>query len=345
MNQKQRLIAALELREPDMIPTFEVSIDRKINFSLTGTEDPFDLVEKLGLDGVVVKPDYEKRSISKNTYVDEWGAKRQITSEFIADVIESPIKDITDAKHYVFPKPDSRHRFKTLEKAVERFGDTRAIILNLRDVFSDLRDLIGYEELLVCLITRINEVKELLEKTTAFNRELARVAHETFGIDILITTDDICYPKGLLFSPKVYWEVFATKFEQVIKSFKEIGYYCIKHCDGDITQVIDHWIHSGIDCIHPLDPSAKMDLGAFKKKYGDQICLAGSVDCMGALTSGSLEEVENDVKECIKKAAKGGGFILTSSNTIHSGVRPENYEKMVETVRQYGKYPIDFEKL
>ena len=30
-----------------------------------------------------------------------------------------------------------------------------------------------------------------------------------------------------------------------------------------------------------------------------------------------------------------------SSNTIHSGVKPKNYLAMVETIREYGTYPLE----
>ncbi|PIX49358.1 MAG: uroporphyrinogen decarboxylase, partial [Armatimonadetes bacterium CG_4_8_14_3_um_filter_66_20] len=38
--------------------------------------------------------------------------------------------------------------------------------------------------------------------------------------------------------------------------------------------------------------------------------------------------------------APGGGFILSSSNSIHSSVKPENYLALVETLREYGRYPL-----
>ena len=41
--------------------------------------------------------------------------------------------------------------------------------------------------------------------------------------------------------------------------------------------------------------------------------------------------------------APGGGFILSSSNSIHSSVNPANYLAMVNTVRAYGKYPLRFD--
>jgi hypothetical protein len=36
----------------------------------------------------------------------------------------------------------------------------------------------------------------------------------------------------------------------------------------------------------------------------------------------------------------GGGYICSSSNSIHASVNPENYRVMMETIRQYGRYPM-----
>ncbi len=46
--------------------------------------------------------------------------------------------------------------------------------------------------------------------------------------------------------------------------------------------------------------------------------------CGYVLSEASTEEVEVAVKECILKASSGGGHIVSSSNAIHSSVKPEN---------------------
>ncbi len=43
-------------------------------------------------------------------------------------------------------------------------------------------------------------------------------------------------------------------------------------------------------------------------------------------------------KETIEIAAKGGGYVISSSNTIHPGVKPENYIAMVNAAKKYGVY-------
>jgi hypothetical protein len=36
----------------------------------------------------------------------------------------------------------------------------------------------------------------------------------------------------------------------------------------------------------------------------------------------------------------GGGFILSSGNSIHSAVKPENYQAMLDTWRKHRDYPM-----
>jgi len=50
--------------------------------------------------------------------------------------------------------------------------------------------------------------------------------------------------------------------------------------------------------------------------------------------------VRRDVRRCIDAAAEGGGFILTSSNSLHADVKPENILVMVDEARRYGRYPL-----
>jgi uroporphyrinogen decarboxylase len=45
------------------------------------------------------------------------------------------------------------------------------------------------------------------------------------------------------------------------------------------------------------------------------------------------------VKDTIRKAAPGGGYILSSSNSIHPGCKGENVVAMFQTARKYGVYP------
>jgi uroporphyrinogen decarboxylase len=76
-------------------------------------------------------------------------------------------------------------------------------------------------------------------------------------------------------------------------------------------------------------------------RHPDGVCSCpGNLDCTYLLPFGEKEEVAESVKETIKKAVPGGGYILTSSNSIHPGCKSENVIAMFEAAKRYGSYPI-----
>lgn len=332
---KERIEQALRKGEPDRVPTFEWFIDETIGKDLTGSTDPIDIVESLDIDGINIRADYTKDFSSDDTYTDEWGATRKLTGDCIAAVLKSPVEDITNHGAYTFPDPSATHRFATLEKAAVRFGDKRALILNLRDGFSDMRDMLGYEEALVQFMVEPEHFTDLLNRAVDYNLDLARIAKERFGTNIVATTDDVANANGLLFRPEQYMELIGPTFERVVQGYKDMGYFVIKHCDGDISAVIDFWVEAGIDCLDPIDPGAGMRLDETRAKYGDKLCLKGNIDCKGALCTGTSKEVAEEVRGAILQAGKSA-YILSSSNTIHRGVKPENYRAMLEALKENG---------
>ena len=343
MNGYERVMSALRLQVPDVIPVFEWSIDAKVVGALCGGTDVLDAVECLDLDGVVVRPDYTRRRLSADDYVDEWGVIRRKSGESISLATRPPLADIGEYEGYVFPDPCAAWRFESLNLAVERFGSRKAVILNIRDVFSDIRDLVGYENALIALLTRREQYDGLLRRCIEYNLALARTARERYGIEVVVTTDDIADNRGLLFNPSIFFDFIGPRLREVIGELKALGLYCIKHCDGDITDILDYLIESGIDCIDPIDPTAGMKLDRIKSEYGSRVCIKGNVDCTSTLLSGSTREVEDAVRDCIRKAGGGGGYILSSSNTIHSGVAAANFRTMVEAVHRYGRCHIGAE--
>ncbi|MFV1966895.1 MAG: uroporphyrinogen decarboxylase family protein [Pirellulaceae bacterium] len=339
MNGKERIGTVLQRGVPDVVPVFEWFIDAAVGSALTGSEDALDIVERLDLDGFNVRADYRQEFLDEKTLIDEWGIKRQLTGDVLPALLASPISDVCQHAEYTFPNPAAAHRFDSLEKALERFGDERAVILNLRDGFSDMRDLLGYEGALMAMLLDPKRFSELLERSVAYNLELARVAKRRFGTTIVATTDDVANAEGMLMRPDTYLERIGPMFRNAIQGYKELGYLCIKHCDGNIDAVIDFWIDCGVDCLDPIDPGAGYVMGTMKAKYGERVCLKGNIDCTGALCDGTPQQVEEEVRQCILGGGPGGGLILSSSNTIHRGVQPENFQAMLKAARQYGRYP------
>lgn len=335
MNGTERICAAIRRETPDRIPTFEWFIDGALAKILTGSDDLLEVVERLDLDGINIRPDYSKQFIDPQIFEDEWGARRQLTGDALPAIIAHPVADLTRHQEFTFPDPRADHRFATLRRAVERFGDTRAVVLNLRDGFSDLRDLLGYEQALMAPLAEPDACAEFLERIVSYNLALAEHAVRSFGIRIIATTDDVAMAKRTLFHPDAYRERILPSFRRAIQGFKALGCLTIKHCDGNILPLLDDWIEAGIDCLDPIDPGAGLTMAHMKATYGTRIALKGNIDCVANLCTGTPDGVRDEVRRCIIDGGPGG-LIISSSNTIHRGVNSENYRAMLDEIRTSG---------
>ena len=65
------------------------------------------------------------------------------------------------------------------------------------------------------------------------------------------------------------------------------------------------------------------------------------MDCAQLMTFGTPDQVAEATREALRQGAPGGGFILSSSNSIHSAVKPENYQALLRTWQECGHYPLN----
>lgn len=175
-----------------------------------------------------------------------------------------------------------------------------------------------------------------LEQTFLFLQ--AQVQH---GVDAVIGGEDWAGKSGPLISPRHYRQLVLPRLQRLVVECHRLGVPFVKHTDGNITRLEQELlVDSGIDAYQAIEPVAGMDIERLKQCYGSHLTLMGNIDCAYLLCNGTPEEVSAETRRVIEAAAPGGGFVLTSSNSIHNGVRLENYMAMLETARRFGQYPI-----
>jgi uroporphyrinogen decarboxylase len=338
MNSEERLFCVLQRQQPDRVPHFEWLVDHRVREALCpGCTDHNEFAVKIGQDAVIVDPIFKKERVSENRWLSEWGFVTQDTLEEHGIEVISPIKNLSDFERWTPPDPHLPERYVAVEAAVQEYKGYKAVICHLNDVFSLPRYLMGMENLLVAIIAEPELVRGLVEMSVTINLELAKEVAAR-GVKIVYTGDDYAYNKTTLMSPAHFREYFYPGLKRVVQGFKELGLYVIKHTDGNIWPIMDMIIDSGIDCLDPIDPLGGMDLGEVKSVYGKRVALKGNVDCASLLTFGTTAEVIEATKVALSEGMPGGGYILSSSNSIHSSVKPENYAAMVNTLQEYGHY-------
>ena len=339
MTSYERVMTVLKGQVPDRIPHFEWIIDQKVRDVICPGGSMEEFTVRMGLDAMLTAPDFKTEQLSPDTFKNEWGCVQEKGAEQHSTTLQGPIQSLDDFNNYTYPDPYAPHRYDSLKKMVDKYKGKYAIGVHLNDVLSIPRNLMGFEQLMMAF-AQPELIKGLVDMSVKLNIELAQEAAR-LGADFVFTGDDYASTESLFMSPAMFEEYLYPGLKEVIAGFHECGMPVIKHTDGNITAILDMLIDSGIDCLDPIDPVAGMDIAAIKEKYGDKVAIKGNVDCAHTLTFGSVEDVVKETIDVIRKAAHGGGFIASSSNSIHSAVKPANYLAMLNTIRAYGKYPIN----
>jgi uroporphyrinogen decarboxylase len=160
------------------------------------------------------------------------------------------------------------------------------------------------------------------------------------GVDGMWGGHDWASNQGPVFSPRHFRLFVFPRLKQIADLCHRYGRPYIKHTDGNVNSLLDDLVAAGVDAFQAIEPRAGMDIARLKRDYGARLVLVGNVDCSTVLVNGPEEAVRAQTEAVIRATAPGGGFILSSSNSIHPGVKPKLYLTMLQTARQMGIYPI-----
>jgi uroporphyrinogen decarboxylase len=342
----ERVLTSIKRIEPDRVPIFELMVDQLvIQGILPGASYP-DLVEALDIDCVMSPTPssmYGKEILDYKDgfpiYQTEWGETRATTAEMVSIPIDHPLKSRKDWENYDIPDPEKPGRFDALNSLVRRFKGQRAIGCHLHDSFSYPSYLFGMSDLMMNMIADPGWVHEVVDACNQHCMRMVQLAVEA-GADFVVFGDDVGGKSGPLISPRHYAEFFLPGLVNVSLTAHKNGAFVIKHTDGNVYKLLDMFVEAGIDGFHPSDPSAGMDILEVKQKYGDRLTVLGGIDTGDPLCLWPVNKLVVEIRKRITQLAPGGGWMIASSNTIHSSVLPGNYHAMVMSTQTYGWYGL-----
>jgi len=158
------------------------------------------------------------------------------------------------------------------------------------------------------------------------------------GLDGFALCSDYCFNTGPFLSPPMFHSVVAPYLKRLVAGEREMGFYVIKHTDGNIMPILDDLVDAGPHALHSLDPQGGVDIAEVKRLVGDRVALIGNVNC-GLLSTGSDEEVIASCRYALQSGMPGGGYIFSTSNCIYTGMPLERYHLMLRVWREEGNYP------
>jgi len=321
--------------------------------------DTLDLWHALGLDMIVIpRPGRRERDVMETLGEHRWRFSDPLTvywEEFAYDAQSDVYAQVRSSLDDASEDDFERHvaALERIEQRVEDYdldslerwlaGTGDRFVLMGADVDFPPSGRSWARLFMECLILRPDLVDRYLDAHMPSRLLMIQEAFRR-GVDGVLAGNDWASAMGPLISPKHYRRFIVPRFRQIADLCHAHGKVLVKHCDGNIRPLEPVLFDEcGIDGWHPVDPTAGLTIEDYKARLGHRITLIGNVNCATTLVSGSREQVVAETRAVIRAAAPGGGFILSSSNSIHARVKPELYAAMLEAAHEYGTYPIEEE--
>ena len=200
--------------------------------------------------------------------------------------------------------------------------------------------IVGSKNVMLWIGLYPDDVARFVERIHAFNVALAEAQIRAADglLDGMVIWGDVAYRKDLFFSPTYWRRVFKPGVKAIVDVCHAHGLPVIYHGCGNVKRILADFIEVGVDAYNPLEAKAGLDVVDLRREVGHAIAFCGNMDVLDWAHK-SQEELEGIVLRKLN-AAKGGGLIFQSDHSVPSNVSGQNYDHVVNLVREHGRYPL-----
>lgn len=187
--------------------------------------------------------------------------------------------------------------------------------------------LVGMTPLMTGLINSPDEVSKILDTMTS---TIIRWLHAQL--------DTLHQPEGIMLLDDVVGMVSKRHYEELIhphlhRIFEEFdGLIRVYHNDTPCPHLLESLTEANFDV---FNFSHEMDIGEVKAKMGHRVAVMGNVPPLDVGVRGTPAEVARWARDCLEKAAPGGGMILSFGGGVSPGTPPENIDALLEAARKW----------
>ncbi len=361
MTSRDRVLTALQHREPDRVP-WDYWAGSELTERLCrelGCADSEALRRELGVDlRYVPGPSYvgqSLRTFEDGTIEDLWGVRRRVVEvqrdaqtwrykhTALSPLAQAEaVADIEAYDHW--PSPDwwdyssvqadcEQHAGYAVVNAGDRLDRTAQLkpMMYLRGMEQTYVDLVENPALVEAIVDHIREY------FLAYNRRVFAAARGK--IDIFMMGDDFGTQQGPMMDLRTWRRFFRDGFRAYIELAHEFGLKVMHHTCGSVVELIPDFIECGLDVLQSLQPhAAGMDLAKLKREYGRDLCFHGSIDIQETLPRGTPAQVREMVQEQMAAGKPGGGFIISTAHNIPPETPTENVIALYEAYRELAPY-------
>lgn len=240
-----------------------------------------------------------------------------------------------DAQRQEIERHPGRHRdqyHQAFQRTQARIGDTVNLLAQHGLGLDDIRHRLGLELFAYVAADAPELIGAALEAMTRRNIAECHAIADVALSPAVLTYGDIACKDRLLHAPDWLRAEFLPRLQRLNEAWHEHGLLCLFHSDGNLMEIMDDLVATGIDGLNPIETVAGMDLGVLRRRYGDRLFLAGGIDMSQLLSNGTPEGTRAVCRQAIRDAYPG--LLMGSTTEADNSCRLENLIVMWETARE-----------
>jgi uroporphyrinogen decarboxylase len=187
----------------------------------------------------------------------------------------------------------------------------------------------GTQELILDTLDDPRFVEELMKFTTEATQILGS---QVLGTGLSLTMGEAASSCSLI-SPSIYRRFIKPYHQEVVRFFREKKAGLSLHVCGYIDPIMEDLVELGIVALSLDNPSSLKRMVEVSKK---KIVLIGNV-ATSLFVSGTQEAIEAAVEDCIRVAAPGGAYILSSGCELPYNATMDRAQFFIQAAAERGK--------
>ena len=226
---------------------------------------------------------------------------------------------------------------RTLEQIREISGDEYLLMMH-GDCTMGLPDGNRMEEVAMQLFEEPQKIKDQQAAAVDASIKQAERFKKHGVLDCWTLCSDYCFNVNPFLSPAQFDEFVTPYLARLTRGYRDLGFYVIKHTDGNIMPILDSLLSTKPHALHSLDPQGGVDIAEIKRRAKGQVALIGNVNC-ALMDTGTDEQVMESARYALKHGMPGGGYIFSTSNCVYTGMDLKRYDLILDLWRREGNYP------
>jgi uroporphyrinogen decarboxylase len=276
-------------------------------------------------------------------YVDDWGGVWETTDDGITgSVTRHPLADWAALESFTPPDPNRTNGmgpvdWSAIETQIRRIRDEGKYAVGSLEhghTFLRLSYLRGYERLVYDMTDADPRLRRLIEMVEAFSRRIVE-RYVDLRVTMMRYPEDLGMQRGPMLSPQHFRRYIKPVYERLMAPAREAGCLVHMHSDGDIRDLVDDLVVSGVDALNLQDLVNGIDWIAARLK--GRVCIDLDIDRQSVTRFGGPAAIDALIREEVEKlGGPQGGLMMIYG--LYPGVPLENAKALMDAMERYATF-------